>query len=185
MPMTYKGLKTVEHHAYGCEKRRCTARDFAGLAMAGRLHVAAANRLGDEVIKPRIKDIKGAWGWWKSGVALMGRAIDAAYQTVPDDQFERLGKIFEHGVLDINLPRTKINDEGGSVVAVNGLALERVVHYAMQSECAICFKDAREIKQCELYKALKGVIEPSSWESSTCPYRDEIVRKLKDEREKR
>lgn len=184
MPIVYRGLKSAGYHPIECERKRCTARDFMGLAMAGRLYLAAANKVGEEVIKPRIRPIKGAWGWWKSGVALMGRALDAAYQTVPDDQFERLSTIFEHGVLDINLPKTKINEQGGSIVAVNGAALERLTYYAMRNECGMCVKDRREVKHCELYQALKGVIEPDSWESCTCPYRDDIIARLAEEREK-
>lgn len=183
MPMTYKGLKGAGYHKVECEKKRCTARDFCGLAMAGRLYIAACGKLGEGVIEPRLRNVKGAWSWWRSGVALMGRAMDAVFQTVPDDQFERMNTIFEHGVLDINLPRVRINEQGGSVLAVHGWALERMTYFAMRNECAICMKDRSEVKRCELYQALKGVIEPGSWESSTCPYRDEIVKRLQEERE--
>lgn len=41
------------------------------------------------------------------------------------------------------------------------------------------------MKRCELYQALKGVVEPGSWESSTCPYRDEIMKRLEEEREEK
>ena len=113
MPMTYKGLKGVGYHKVECEQKRCNARDFAGLAMAGRLYIAASGKLGEGVIEPRLKGIKGAIGWWRSGTALIGRAMDAVYQTVPDDQFERMNTIFEQGELDINLPRMRINEQGG------------------------------------------------------------------------
>lgn len=179
MGFVYRGLKGVKQRQYECEQRRCTARDFNGLAMGGRLYIASAGNLGKYVIEPRIRDIKGMLSRWRSGVALMGAAMDAALQTVPDDQWERMGTIFEHGVLDINLPRVRINEQGGSVLAVNGAALECVVHHAMRNECGICIKERHEVKQCELYQALKGVIEPESWESSTCPYRDELLRQMK------
>ena len=45
MPMTYKGLKYAGYHKVECEQKRCTARDFAGLAMGGRLYIAAAGKL--------------------------------------------------------------------------------------------------------------------------------------------
>lgn len=184
MPMTYKGLKYAGYHKVECEQKRCTARDFAGLAMAGRLYIAAAGKLGEGVIEPRLKNIKGALGWWRSGTALLGRAMDAAFQTVPDDQFERMNVIFEQGELDITLPRVRINEQKGSILAVHGQALERLTYFAMRNECAICLKDRSEVKRCELYQALKGVVEPGSWESSTCPYRDEIMKRLEEDRGK-
>ena len=182
MPLLYKGLQGVKPREYDCEKKRCTARDFRGLAMAGRLYSAASGKLGEFVIKPRIQAIDGAWRCWKSGISLLGVGLDAAIQTVSDDQMERLNTIFEHGELDINLPRVSINEQGGSILAVHGAALERIVHHAMSNECGICIKEKHEVKRCDLYQALKGVIEPTSWDSSTCPYRDEIIRKLEEER---
>lgn len=183
MPMVYKGLKGIPYRPCGCERKRCTAQDFSGLAMAGRLYIAAAGKLGEFVIEPRLKGVKGAISWWRASVALMGRALDAAFQTVPDDQFERMNVIFEHGELDITLPRIRINEQKGSILAVHGWALERMTYFAMRNECAICIKDRSEVKRCELYQALRGVVEPTSWDSSTCPYRDEIMKRLQEERD--
>ena len=176
MGFVYKGLKGAKHRVYECEKKRCTSRDFRGLAMACRLYMAASGKLSEFVIEPRIRKIKGAWSCWRSGVAMMGVALDAAMQTVPDDQFERISTILEYGELDINLPKVKINETGGSILAVHGAALEKLVNHAMDAECGICFKERHEVKQCELYQALKGCVEPGSWESRGCPYRDELMR---------
>ena len=182
MPLVFKGLRGVSHIPVDCEKKRCTARDFNGLAMTFRLYIAAAGKLTEHVIAPRIRKIPSAWRCWRAGTALIGRALDTVMQTVPDDQFERLATIMEHGVLDINLPRVRINEEGGSILAVQGQALERLTYYAMRNECAICMKEGREAKRCDLYGALKGVIEPETWESYGCPWRDEIMRRLEEER---
>lgn len=183
MGFVYKGLKGVPYRKLDCEKIRCTSRDFGSLALAGRLYIAAAGKLGELVIGPRIKGIPGAWQKYRSGVALLGRAMDAAFQTVPDDQFERLSTIFDHGTIDINLPKSKINNSGGSILAVDGKALANLTYYAMRNECSICLKEGGEAKRCELYQALKGVIEPDTWQSYGCPWRDVIIETLSQERE--
>ena len=165
------------------KKKRCTARDFQSLAMAARLYIASAGKLTEAVIEPRIRKIPGAWRDWKSGIAFMGRALNAALCTVPDDQFDRLSTILSTGEIEIHLPKATINQNDSGVMAVNGKELFALTYYAMRNECAICLKSGGEAKQCELYAALKGVIDPDDWDSAGCPWRDTITETLRIERE--
>ena len=183
MGFVFRGLRGVPFDPPQCERVRCTARDFQSLAMAARLYIACTGKLTDLVIAPRIRKIPGAWRDWKSGMAFMGRALNAALCTVPDDQFDRIAAIIDKGEITIDLPKASINQQGGSVLAVEGKALMALLYYAMRNECAICLKCGGEAKQCELYAALKGVHEPDSWDSAGCPWRDTILETLQQERE--
>lgn len=183
MGLVFKGLRGVPLVPYKGERVRCTARDFQSLAMASRLYIAMSGKLAELVMEPRIRKIPGAWRDYKSGVAFIGRALNAALSTVPDDQFERLGTIINEGTIEIHLPQAKINQSDTGVLAVNGAALMSLSYYAMRNECAICLKCGGEAKQCELYAALKGVNEPDTWESAGCPWRDTITETLRLERE--
>ncbi len=183
MGFVFRGLRGVPFVPYEGERRRCTARDFHSLAMASRLYIASTGKLSELVIEPRIRKIPGAWRDWKSGLAFMGRALNAALNTVPDDQFDRISTIINEGEITIDLPKASINQRGGSVQAVEAKALMSLTYFAMRNECAICLKCGGEAKRCELYAALKGVIEPDSWESYGCPWRDTIMETLRLERE--
>lgn len=183
MGFVFRGLRGAPFVPYEGERVRCTARDFQSLAMASRLYIAMTGKLTELVMEPRIRKIPGAWRDYKSGVAFLGRALNAALSTVPDDQFERLGAIITEGTIEIHLPQAKINQADSGVVAVNGAALMSLCYYAMRNECAICLKCGGEAKQCELYAALKGVNEPDSWDSAGCPWRDTIIETLRLERE--
>ena len=183
MGFVFRGLRGVPFTPYEGERVRCTARDFQSLAMASRLHITCTGKLAELVMEPRIRHIPGAWRDWKSGVAFMGRALNTALSTVPDDQFERLAQILNEGEIEIHLPQARINQSDSGVLAVNGKALMSLCYYAMRNECAICLKCGGEAKQCELYAALKGVNEPDSWESAGCPWRDTITETLRLERE--
>lgn len=182
MGFVFKGLRGVPFVQHKCERKRCTARDFHSLAMAARLYIACTGKLTELVIEPRIRQIPGAWRDWKSGTAFMGRAMNAALCTVPDDQFDRISKIITEGTIEINLPKASINQQGGSVMAVDGRALQNLIYYAMRNECAICLKSGGEAKRCELYAALKGCTEPDTWETFGCPWRDTIIETLSLER---
>lgn len=183
MGFVFRGLRGVPFVPYDGERTLCTARDFQSLALAARLHIACTDKLTEMVIEPRIRHIPGAWRNWKSGIALMGRAMNAALSTVPDDQFERISTIINEGTLEINLPKASINQAGGSVLAVDGKCLQNLIYYAMRNECAICLKTGGEAKRCELYAALKGCAEPDTWETYGCPWRDLITETLRLERE--
>lgn len=183
--IVFRGLKGVPYTPYDGERIRCTARDFQALAMAGRMYIACAGKVGDMVIKPRIRHIPGAWRNYKSGLALMGRAMNAALQTVPDDQFNRISTLFDYAEITLDLPKASVNGRGGSVLAVDSAQLMALVYYAMRNECAICLKEGGEAKRCELYAALKGCYEPETWDTYGCPWRDTIIETLRMEREEK
>lgn len=183
MGFVFRGLRGVPFVPYEGERVRCTARDFHSLAMAARLYIACTGKLTELVIESRVRKIPGAWRDWKSGMAFMGRAMNAALNTVPDDQFDRISTIINEGTLEISLPKASINQQGGTVMAVEGRALQCLIYYAMRNECAICLKSGGEAKRCELYGALKGCTEPDTWETYGCPWRDLITETLRLERE--
>lgn len=183
MGFVFRGLRGVPFIPYEGERTRCTARDFHSLAMASRLYIACTGELEKLVIEPRIRHIPGAWRDWKSGCAFMGRALNAALCTVPDDQFDRMSKYINEGEICIDLPKASINQQGGSIMAVDAKALQCLIYYSMRNECAICIKEGGEAKRCELYGALKGCTEPDDWKTYGCPWRDLITETLRLERE--
>lgn len=183
MGFVFRGLRGVPFEPVKGEEKRCTAKDFHGLAIASRMYIALEGKVGKQVLEPRIRHIPGAWRNYKSGIAFLGRAMNAALCTVPDEQFERMSTIINEGEITIDLPKLRINNQGGSVMAVDGSALYALTYFAMRNECAICLLCGGEAKRCELYAALKGCLEPDSWESFGCPWRDMIMETLRLERE--
>lgn len=173
MKTTYAGLPGIPHGKYDGPRIRCTAREFSGMALAGRLYHACQGKLGREM-EQRLRQTPGAWRNWRAACAMMGRAMDAIYNTVPDDQFERLWAIFTQGNIDINMPRAC--DFGGELVVVHGEALRALTRAAMEGQCTICLREGGHARSCPTARALAGCVEPDTWDTCGCVWRDQALR---------
>lgn len=171
--MTYNGIEGVPHTEYDGERMRATAKEFGAMALAGRFFIACNRHLGG-MLKPRLDKTPGAWRMWKSGVAMLGRAVDAVFHTVPDDQLERLNAVFTHGTITIDMPKT-VEDYDGLIV-VHAKDMLMCAQMAMAHECSICFREGKDAKHCPLAAALAGITEPDTYETSGCVWRDQAMR---------
>ncbi len=177
MGFAYNGLRGVPKADYKGPKMRATANEFRNMAMAGRLWAACSEKLG-KMLESRLRQHPGAWRDWRSGVALLGRAMDIVFQTVPDDQFERLDAVFSRSTIKIDMPMA--SDDRRGVVGVHADDLVTLTYYAMRAECAICLREGGQVRTCGLGKALAGVREPDTWETSGCAWRDQILREMSE-----
>lgn len=175
MQAHYVGMPGIPNGPEPEKRIRCTRQEFAGMALAGRVYHACQGKLGQEM-EERLRQTPGAWRNWRAACAMMGRAMDAIYRTVPDDQFERLWALFNRGEIDIHMPRA--SDYGGDLLIVHGDALMQLAHAAMRAECRICIKEDGQVRTCPLRKALDGVLEPDTWDTSTCAWRDQALKEI-------
>lgn len=169
----YGSMDGVRPIAYDGAQTRCTQEDFRSLAFAGRLMVSCKGKIGD-ILEPRLR-AAGVWQRWRAGVAMMGRALDGAYRTIPNDQFERLYVLFTQGQIDIHLKLASERHEGA--VPVNANALETLARAAMEGTCAICLESGARAERCSLARALDGCLETETREARTgCRWRDQLLR---------
>lgn len=181
----FTGLDGVPHTPYAGERVRGNNREFQGIALVARLWATTNVKLMGELEK-RARLVPGAWRMLRAGLAMLGRGLDGVLSTLPDDQFDRVYALFTQGIIEIRMPSALDGDAGLLMVPVTREALLELAWHAMDAECAICLKDDREIKHCALAKALGGCMEPETWESLTCPWRDEVLdMKRFEEEEKR
>lgn len=178
----FTGLDGIPHKPYAGERIRGNNREFQGIALACRLWATVNMKLMEQ-LEPRARRVPGAWRMLRSGLAMLGRGLDAVLSTLPDDQFDRVHAIFTQGVIEIRMPSALDGDLGLLLMPVRRGELTELAWHAMDAECAICLKDGREIKHCALAKALNGCLEPSSQDSTGCPWRDEILELKAIERE--
>lgn len=171
----YGGIPGVKRRTYTGKKISASRKDYRAIALAMTLQMNCRKLIGD-ALAPRIDAVPDGRRDWKGGIALLGRVLDMVVQTVPDEQFERLYQLTQNGDIDLNLH--KAVRMGGDVITVSESALNLLTDCVMRSECSICLREGGHVRSCPINRALAGVTEPETWETSGCAWRDEALRRL-------
>lgn len=104
-------------------------------------------------IEERLRTIPNGWRDWRLMLSILRRMSDALIDTMPDKEITYLDRMLKHGEILVRF-RPPIRDNEYQLVEDE--ALTRMVNEIMENECAICFKEGREIKHCQLRKDLEG-----------------------------
>lgn len=167
--MRYTGLDGVKRCGYTGEKTKCTGEELNHIVLMYLLYMAARNKSGN-ALKERMQRVPGAWGFWRSGVGLMARGLDAIFCTMTQGQIDTVDAMSRHGHVDIHLPKAVGDDEGRMIVEQS--AFVTIMEAAME-QCKLCFLSGSETKRCALCRALESACPPKTWETkSGCVYRD-------------
>ena len=166
---SYSGRDGVKRCGYTGEKTKCTGEELSHIVLMYLLYMAARNRSGN-ALKARMQRVPGAWGFWRSGVGLMARGLDAIFSTMTQGNIDTVDAMSRHGHVDIHLPRAVGDDEGRMIVEQG--AFVAIMEAAME-QCKLCFLSGGETKRCALCRALESACPPKTWETvSGCVYRD-------------
>lgn len=165
----YSGLDGVKRCGYTGEKTKCTGEELNYIVLMYMLYMTARNR-GGNALRDRLRKVPGAWGFWRSGVGLLARGMDAIFCTMPQAQIDTVDAMSRHGHVDIHLPKAVGDDEGRMIVDQG--AFVTIMEAAME-QCKICFLSGSETKRCALCHALESACPPKTWETkSGCVFRD-------------
>lgn len=144
--LSYTGLDGVKRCGYTGEKTKCTGEELNHIVLMYLLYMAARNR-GGNALRDRLRKVPGAWGFWRSGVGLLARGMDAIFCTMPQAQIDTVDAMSRHGHVDIHLPKAVGDDEGRMIV--DQAAFVTIMEAAME-QCKICFLSGSETKRCAL-----------------------------------
>lgn len=106
-------------------------------------------------VKDRLHTIKNGWRDWRLMRSLLRKMSDNLLDTMPDKEIIYLNKMLEHGEIFMRL-RPPIRDTEYQLV--ENAVITRIVNKIMQDECAICFREGRDIKHCQLRKDLHMIV---------------------------
>lgn len=110
-----------------------------------------------DALRERLKLVPNGWRDFRLVFTTLDRLLKNLYNTIPDKGTAYLSKIVQHGEIIIRFTPAARSPEW-SVVRDDDLAA--IINLAMTAECAICLKQGREAKKCELRKALENIAPP-------------------------
>lgn len=147
--------------------------ELAELQLLVNLHGHGINS-GSRILGQRLKKHPGAWQKWRSGVALIGKALDELINDMTEKQRVVTHHLLKNGEINIKLKGVAGND--GELFTVPTDDFVKIVNRAMEGDCSICLKQAGEIRGCELRKAFEVCCPPNTYENRFgCPYRDLVI----------
>lgn len=96
----------------------------------------------------------------------------AIYDTLPTKTLLYMQRLCTYGEVLVRLKPAARTPE--QIVASED-DLREIINVAMASECAVCLKDDRQVKGCNLRRALMNIVPPETFSSQGCEYRDVAI----------
>lgn len=127
---------------------------------------------GEAHLKERLQTIPDGWRQYRIAKSAINKVINGLYDTLPDKTLAHMTDLIARGEVIIR-PKPVCKDMG-NVQIVQTADLKLLINHAMAAECAMCMKEGREQKKCELRKALMCICPPTQLNrnSTLCPYID-------------
>lgn len=110
-----------------------------------------------DALRERLRMVPNGWRDYRLIFATLDRLLLKLYDTIPQKGRLYLQKLSKHGEILIRFSPAARSQEW-LLIRDDDLAV--IVNLAMASECAICLKQGREAKKCELRKALENIAPP-------------------------
>ena len=90
-------------------------------------------------------------------------------ETMPERRLNYYARMAKEAQIVIDFPGAVPR---GRHLLVEVRDLAAITEAAMRSECVLCMRDGREVKNCRLREALITVAPPSEWSRTGCEYRN-------------
>ena len=112
-----------------------------------------------DALRDRLKLVPHGWRQYRLLASTLDRLLRDLYPTIPLKGQLYLEKSMKHGEVLIRFVPTYRPPEWKMVKDED---LATLINLAMTAECAICLKSGREIKKCELRRALEDIAPPDA-----------------------
>lgn len=126
---------------------------------------------GQEILKPRLEKIPNGWRNFRLAVTTTEKVLDAVYATLPPRTLLHMQRLCRLGQVIIRpKPAIKMPDDVQIVLTED---LRLLINAAIAAECAVCLKDARAQKKCQLRRALENIAPTAEVHANgLCAYTD-------------
>ena len=156
---------------YGAKVKWMNGKELKALqlmwAMLGSMEQSSGTALEE-----RLKSVTGAWNAWRLAQSWLKKALRLIVgQTVYLEQQQLCEHVLKNGTIDVSIRASQDAD----LVVVPAEALRAVANEAMSYQCAMCFKEGKDIRRCPLRRSLLRVAPPQSLETDGCVYRDVVL----------
>lgn len=95
---------------------------------------------GQEILKPRLQKIPGAWRDFRLATTLITKLMDKVYATLPPKTLRHMLRLCSNGEIVIR-PKPMIRIPENDVQIVTNEDLKVLINCCIAAECAMCIKD--------------------------------------------
>lgn len=138
-------------------KMECNAKELHTIEYISALDARLANN--EKYLEKRLKSVPDAWRQYRIARSAVDKVINGLYTTLTPENRFHMQNLAVNGEVIIR-PRNSLNKTTDCQIVLSK-DLKKLINAAMGSNCAMCLKDGREIKKCELRKALLNICPPS------------------------
>lgn len=127
------------------------------------------NRDG-ECLKERLRSVPDLYRQYRIAQTAVSKIVDGVYKTLPDNVKRRMLRESENCEFILR-PVSVMSTRSTDSKVMLDTDILTLVNSAMIARCSICIKNGREVKSCDLRKALMNVVtldEPDN--TSLCGY---------------
>lgn len=122
--------------------------------------------------RDRLRVNRYAWRDVRLAIRLVSKLQEILLETMPEQRRDYYYKMAKTAKLEVRLPGPGRIDR---YLMISEEKLAAITAHALESECAMCIKEGREVKNCALRAALMEVAPPSEAAERDgfllCPYR--------------
>lgn len=158
--MNHRGLPVVE----------ASSREVHFIEFVAGLDAQLTN--GEKHLEQRLKSIPDAWRQYRIAKSSVDKVIRGLYETLPEKTQKHMTDLCARG--EVVIRPKPVGKQYDDVQIVQTADLKLLINCTMAAECAMCMKEGREQKKCELRKALMCICPPTEFNknSTLCPYVD-------------
>lgn len=153
------------------EPREANSREIHGIQLI--LGLGSQLQEYEKHLEPRLRSVPGLWRQYRSGAAMVHKAVEGIYNTLPANTIRNLNLLMEHGEVVVRFQPATRNEE---LQLVRKEQLQMLVNKVVAQECAMCLLDERGQKRCKLRRALMDIAVPRELPERGCPYLDVAAR---------
>jgi hypothetical protein len=139
------------------EKMECNAKELHTIEYISALDARLNNN--EKHLENRLKSVPDLWRQYRIARTAIGKVINGLYDTVTPEAMAHMRNLAAHGEAVIR-PVNSLNARTDCQILLRK-DLDKLINITIGSTCSVCLKEGREIKKCELRKALLNICPPS------------------------
>jgi len=156
------------------KRQKLNGRELAMLELLVMLHGMLKGRGTRDLEGLMRRASPRGWMRYRQALGILDKLLDDVYAAIPLQNLKMIDNMMRNGEIGIKLRRAGAYDDDMTVVPVDGVRV--LLNTCLHAECAMCLKDRADIKRCTLRKAMDAINPPESFETTSCVYRDVVIR---------
>ena len=126
---------------------------------------------GERHLEERLKMVPDLWRQYRIARTAIDKVVEGLYKTMELRALYRLMRMSDNSEL-VFRPRSPLNDATDARVVLDK-DLSVLVTHVLQNKCCFCLNEGKDVKNCELRKALMNIIPLSDVnDGALCGYTD-------------